>query len=335
MPAAAPVKTNDDSSKETVAKDGMPERFEFDHKLFRSSEEALFRRSSDGSKEPVFVLSIEGSEFALPFAGILREFGIEEDSDDSRMLDLVTEALHYQRVIHPGDPVPKEMITGEASWEITEDHRRIAMQRLNVQLAGWMTGEDRLITDPEQLQQIAEDPTTRAKVNEAIGEAVKALNLEENGKEILLERIEALVDDLAGVEALRDYLDRIILIESKARGLRRLYAEEQSMLDIAEPVTQLVTLARSGFEDDFEMIDAQTGEIIAVLRNMEAQTKFIREMRDDLHQRLVEWEEIFETWGPVRVARSDENANVLRISYRFLAPRYMQVDEWDLHSKVG
>ena len=332
MPAASSEQTSAGQRGAQGSDEFNPEHFTFEHKLFRSSEDGHFRRSADGSKEPLFVLKIDDNEFSLPFPGILKEFEIEEDAPDCRMLELVEEALHYQRVIRPGDPVPKEMITGEASWEITEDHRRIAMQRLNVQLACWMTGEERLINDPEQLQQIAEDPATRAKVKEALDQAAKQLNLGEDGKEILLGRIEELVDDLAGVESLRDYLDRIRLIEAKVQRLRRLYGNEMSILDIADPVARLTTLARTGVEDDFDMIDAQTGEVIAVLKNMEAQTKFIREMRDDLHRRLVEWEEMFEMWGPVRPVPSEENANVLRMSYRFLAPRYMQEDEWDLRS---
>ncbi len=332
MPAASPEQATAEQRGPSSSFEETPERFEFEHKLFRSSDEAEFRRSADGNKEPLFVLKIDDHEFALPFPGILREFAIDEDSRDARMLELIEEALHYQRVIRPGDPVPKEMITGEASWEITDTHRKIAMQRLNVQLVGWITGEDRVINDPEQLQQIAEDPVVRNKINEALDEAVKQLNLGDNGKEELLDRIEALVDDLAGVESLRDYLDRIRLIEAKVQRLRRIYGDEMSILDIVDPVARLTALARAGVEDDFEMIDAQTGEVVAVLRNMEAQTKFIREMRDDLHQRLVEWEEMFEMWGPVRLVQSEENANVLRHSYRFLAPRYMQVDEWDLRS---
>lgn len=335
MSALASAKPEEPAPAAKAADDTPPERFEFAHKLFRSSEEALFRRAADGSKEPLFVLCFGENEFSLPFPGIRREFELPEDSPDSLMLDLVAEALHYQRVIRPGDPIPKEMLTGEASWEITEEHRRIAMHRLNVQLAGWLTGEDVLITDPEQLEQIAEDPATRNKVNEALDAAVETLGLGEDGKEVLLDRIQSLVEDLAGVEALRDYLDRIKLIDAKVKRLRKLFGDEMSVVDVAEPVARLMRHALSGFEDDFELLDAQTGEIISVLKHMEAQTKFIRETRDDLHRRLSEWEEMFEKWGPVRMVASDDNANVLRHTYRFLAPRYMQADEWDLQNKAG
>ena len=152
------------SEAETQAgPDGAPpERFAFAHKLFRSSDDCLFRRAADGSKEPVFVLTIDDSEYVLPLDGIKAEFGLAEDSPDARMLALVEEALHYQRVIRPGDPVPREMVTGEASWEITDDHRRIAHQRINVQLTHWLAGDGELITDPDQLEQIAGEASLKS-----------------------------------------------------------------------------------------------------------------------------------------------------------------------------
>lgn len=321
-------------AQEHPADDGaIPERFEFEHKLFRSSDESLFRRSTDGTKEPLFILTIADSEYALPFEGILAEFGIEEDAPDARMLELVTEALHYQRVIRPGDPVPKEMVTGEASWAITDEHRRIAYQRLNVQLVHWLTGDSNLITDPNQLQQIADDPATRDKVNDALARAAQELGLGDDGKEIVLGQIEALAEDLAGIEALRDYLDRIRMIKEKVDGLAAAFKDEMSMLDLALPVAQLTKRALTEFEDEFELLDAQTGEIIAVLRNLEAQTKFIRDSRDSLHERLIDWDEMTEKFGPARISGNDDCGNLLREAYRFLAPRFMQVDQWDLNTK--
>ena len=328
-PAAA-----ESDSGSSAEQEAMPEVFAFQHKLFRSSEDCLFRRSADGSKEPVFVLNIAESEYALPFEGIQHEFGIDPESEDGRMLALVEEALHYTRTIRPGDPVPKEMITGEASWDITDEHRRIAQQRINVQLAGWLAGEDNLITDPDQLQQVADDPSTRKKVNEALDRAAEELGLGENGKEELLDRIEALAEDLAGIEALRDYLDRIRMIRRKVDSLSAAFSDEMSLVDLALPVSRLTRQALNEFEDEFELLDAQTGEIIGVLRNLEAQTKFIRDSRDSLRDRLVDWDEMFEKFGPARISSSDESANLLREAYRFLAPRFMQVDQWDLNTKV-
>ncbi|MSO75395.1 MAG: hypothetical protein EXQ87_00575 [Alphaproteobacteria bacterium] len=58
-------------------------------------------------------------------------------------------------------------------------------------------------------------------------------------------------------------------------------------------------------------------------------------MRDNLHRRLVVWDEMFTLWLPVRMERSEANANLLRKTYRFLAPRFMQVDEWVLLTQIG
>ena len=120
------------------------------------------------------------------------------------------------------------------------------------------------------------------------------------------------------------------MIRAKVDGLAAAFKDEMSVLDLALPVARLTQVALAEFEDEFELLDAQTGEIIAVLGNMEAQTKFIRDSRDSLHERLVDWDEMFEKFGPARVSSSGENANLLREAYRFLAPRFMQVDQWDL-----
>ena len=56
----------------------------------------------------------------------------------------------------------------------------------------------------------------------------------------------------------------------------------------------------------FTQADAQTGEILAVLRNIGPQTKFIREMRDELHNRLMLWDEMINPWTAITVEQSAE-----------------------------
>lgn len=62
----------------------------------------------------------------------------------------------------------------------------------------------------------------------------------------------------------------------------------------------LIRAPLADFDSMFTQADAQTGEILAVLRNIGAQTKFIREMRDELHHRLMLWDEMITPWPPPR-----------------------------------
>ena len=84
----------------------------------------------------------------------------------------------------------------------------------------------------------------------------------------------------------------------------------------------------------FDQIDAQTGEIIAVLRNIGAQTKYIHQVRDDLYCRLIVWDEMFKLWKAQNASRSLQTEELLRKTYQFLAPRFMQEDKWVLFSQL-
>ena len=138
----------------------------FDQKFFTAVEGSYFRRSAH-TDEAVFILNLGGEEVVLPIPGICREFEIEENTHDYNMLQMVITGLYYVKVLMPEDTFPKELLTSEASWDITEKHRQIARQRVSMQLVSWMAGEENLITDPEQLIQIADDPAMKKKVTTA------------------------------------------------------------------------------------------------------------------------------------------------------------------------
>ncbi len=328
--------TSQDVDKRTAAPDAQIDeipRLHFEHKLFGAVDGACFRRSPTDRKQPIFVMDFGGNEVSLPFEGIKQEFEIEDDSPDGQMLELVAQCLRFVKAIRPGDPLPKEIVTGEASWEITKEHREVAYHRLTTQLASWLTGDQHLITDREELLQIAEDPATKKKINEAFGEAAAYLGLAREDKDQVVDLITRLADDLAGIEALRDAFKSVLMMQVKIQGLRRAFGNEMSVLEVADPVARLMAIAASEFADQFELIDAQTGEIMAALKNIEAQSKFIREARDRLYQDLVEWNDMFQQWSQSQVARNDANVLLLRKTYRFLAPRYVKNDDWDLKTK--
>ncbi len=306
----------------------------FQHTFFTSIEGAYFRLTEQ-TEEPVLVLSIGDNNVILPFPGIRREFDIPEDSDDGAMLDMVAEGLHYVNILKPGDPIPKEILTGEASWEVSDRHRQIAYQRLTMQLVTWLTGDEVLLTDPDYLLQIADDPATKAKVKKAFEEAAAQLGEDRGNTDAVVELIEKLAEEFAHIEALRDRYAKVVEIAEKIQKLRKLYGREQSALEIADPVARLITFAVKGFGETFDQVDAQTGEIISVLKNIETQTQYIHDIRNDLFRRLAAWDDMFEKWDSAIVARGENSRELLRLSYRFLAPRYMQVDEWVLLTKGG
>ena len=106
-------------------------------------------------------------------------------------------------------------------------------------------------------------------------------------------------------------------------------------METVDQVARLSQRALTIFREYFDQVDAQTSEILAMLKNIESQIDYIRNMRDELHRRLLPWEEYIQTWKTVYVVRSDDNTSHVRDLYQFLAPRFMQVHEWVLVTKRG
>lgn len=321
-----------DPSAETAPGSGDVVRFV--HKVFSSMPEAYFRLSEQDRDLPVMMVPFGDNSVALPFDGLRKEFGIEKGSADDKMLELVAEGLNFVVLLRPGDPIPAELLTGAPSAEISPDHRQIAYHRLTMQLVTWVTGDESLITDREQLAQIAEDPGTKKRVNEGLGEAAKRLGLPAGEKEKILELMGRLADDLAAIEALRDRFRGVEAMDRKIQDLRGVIKSQQIMIELLDPVARLMTTAAKQFRDEFDEIDAQTGEIIALLKNIDSQLVYIREKRNDLHKRLMAWDETLDAWDEAKIEDCEATLRLLRETYRFLAPRFMAVDEWALVTKA-
>ncbi len=323
----------DNKSKDKPALAELEGEITFEHKFFSSFEDLYFRVTDAG--EPVAVLKLAANEAVLSLEGIKREFMLKEDSHDFRMLDKVAEGLQFVRGLRPGDPLPKEVTTREASWEPQDRHRRIAYQRLTMQLVTWLTGNEHVISSVAELAQVADDPQVKKNIQLAFTEAAEELGLGRENRDEVVRYIETLAQELAYIEALRDTFGEVQKIDEKVQGLRRLYGADRSMIDTTDQVARLSQRALKLLQDYFDQVDAQTGEILSMLKNIENQIGYIREVRDALHCRLLPWEDFIQIWKTVFVVRSDENTNRIRDIYQFLAPRYMQFNDWVLVTRRG
>lgn len=308
-------------------------RIRFDHWFFHKMEDVHFQLS-DADKEPTLIASYSKNDVVLTFKGIAKEFNILPDSADGQMLDQVGRGLKYVKGLRIGDPLPKEILTREASWTLSPRHQEIAYQRVSLQLVNWLSGGETMITDPDELLQLADDPLTKKQISVAFGEAADKLGYGRDEKEKVVRHVEELAKELAYIEALRDRFRRIKVMDEKIQGLRRLYGREKSVLEIADQVARLGERAVKEFEKMFLEIDAQTGEILSVLRNLSTQIPYIRDRRDDLHIRLMAWDDLLDRWHQAQVKMSQTNLTLLRETYKFLAPRFMVVKEWVLMSKL-
>ena len=316
----------------TKSDDDVP-KIRFDHWFFHKMEEIHFQLSGS-EKEPTMVGKYSKNDVVLTIKGITKEFNIDPKSPDGWMLEQISKGLKYVKGLCMGDPLPKEILTREASWTLSKRHQEIAYQRVSLQLVNWMSGGDNMITDPDELLQLAEDPAIKKQINNAFGEAAEKLGYGRDEKEKVVKHVEELAKELAYIEALRDRFRRIKIMDDKIQELRRLYGREKSVLEIADQVARLGQRAVKELEAMFLEVDAQTGEILSVLKNLRTQIPYIRDKRDDLHIRLMAWDDILDRWQQAEMKISQQNPVLLRDTYKFLAPRFMMVKEWVLMSKL-
>ena len=308
-------------------------KIQFSHWFFHKMEDIHFQIAAS-DKEPTLVAKYAKNDVVLTLKGIMKEFDIDPTSADGVMLEQVGKGLKYVKGLRLGDPLPKEILTREASWSLSPRHQEIAYQRVSLQLVNWMSGGETVITDPDELLQLAEDPAIKKQISAAFGEAADKLGYGKDEKEKVVQHVEELAKELAYIEALRDRFRRIKIMDDKIQQLRRLYGREKSVLEIADQVARLGERAVREFEAMFDELDAQTGEILAVLKNLSTQVAYIRDKRDELHIRLMAWDDILDRWQTADMKISQQNPVLLRDTYKFLAPRFMAVKEWVLMSKL-
>jgi hypothetical protein len=299
------------------------------HRAFAMFGDPLFRRAeSDGA--PVMVVHLGEKEAAIPLVALKREFGIEDASDDGRMLDLVVQSLDFIAGLRIGDALPPEVLSGQASWEPDAVHLQIANARLQWQLVTWLnsgTGADAEHLDPESLLQVADDPARRQQVQDAFAKAAVALGLPDRAAVIGL--VEDLARELAYIEALRDrLLRRAKVMAGKLNRIAKVFRGDASHLETLTQVRRLAATALKQISRRFDELDAQTGEVMSALRNADSQRTFIRSNRDWLYRTQRAWQSLLAEWELAGIGFDEGILQLLNRTYQFLAVRFMPVTEW-------
>lgn len=250
------------------------------------------------------------------------EFGIGPNSHDGKLIDLAVAALRYVPDIKPGDSIPSEILTGEASWTVGPKHKKSAEQRLQVQLLSWVSGKEVLLTDPKEIAMFLEQIENREKLRQAFRSAAKALGYEPENTESVIKQLELLARELCYIEALRDRYAMIPKIAEKLAILGRSFGSDRNAKMELTRVQSLLQTGMQEYSAIFAEADAQTGEIISALKSIDRQVQYIRSTRDDLHFLLMQWEPHINDlwkWHTRRVPETDRAFSNL---YRFLAPRF-------------
>jgi hypothetical protein len=309
--------------------DSAPLLCHLEHPVFSRVGEPLFRRAeSDGT--PVMVVQLGDREAVLPLRSLQREFGIPDDSADGRMLAQIAGSLDFVAGLRPGDPLPAEVLSGEASWDPSPAHFQIANARLRLQLVAWLradkSGTENTL-DPKALIAAAEDPGLRQQVQEAFRRAAEELG--RPTPESVIELVEDLGRELAYIEALRErLLGRVQVMSAKLERLTQAFRGDAAQLETLTQVRRLTGVALKQIGRRFTELDAQTGEVMQTLRNLESQRTFIRSNRDWLYRTQRAWQPVLLDWDQAGFGFDEHTRALLLRTYQFLAPRFMAVTEW-------
>jgi hypothetical protein len=300
--------------------------FSFQNKVF-SLEGGYFSMARDG-REPVFHVMLGDLRASLPLPTLRDEFNIADDSPDGALLGIVEKSLRFVKVISPNDSIPRELLDGSASWSVDDRHRLIAQSRLAIQVSTWLSGEEAVISDIEQLQQLADDPATKQRVQNAIGEIAEKLGLGRDGKQLVMDKIDQFAREICYIEALRERYGNVRQIVATLNRLMKIYRADKSVCEDMVRILQLLRAPIGDFDATFELFDAQTGQILTVLQRFTSQVDFVREMRNDLHQRLMKWDDLLAKWEGMTATRSPEAEALIKETYRFVAFHFPQMQSW-------
>ena len=294
------------------------------HRAFNVLPGVTFRRAADG----VAVMTVPLGETlaCVTLPSLKREFAIGDDSDDGRMLALIAEALDFVGSLRPGDRLPAEVLHGGASWTAGSHYHAIAAARLQRQLVSWLASMGGTV------EHLDEGDGVRAKLQAALDAAATALNLP--SASAVLDLIEALAEELAYIEALRDVLlRRVRSMVKKVNQMSLRRARDPVHQETMTQVQRLSDIALRQLNDRFAELDARSAEVLTALRPIDAERTFIRSTRDWLYRTSRAWAPILDEWARVGLVQDEFAWGLLSRTYQFLAPRYMPVTDWQSASR--
>jgi uncharacterized coiled-coil DUF342 family protein len=218
---------------------------------------------------------------------------------------------------------------------VEERHRTAAHARIKIQLATLLTGREDQVIQADQIEQLVDDPEIKRRVQEAFSLVAEKLGLPPERKQEVIGKIEQLGHELSFIEGLRERFTSITDIPPKIERLSKFYGNQTTTWDELSRVKVLLQEAIADIETVFDMMDAQTCEILTVLRSFDLHIGLIREARDDLHRRFMDWDEVIEPWqSETGAERSDEIEQLVRHTYRLLAQKFPQTQEWALVNRA-
>ncbi len=243
---------------------------------------------------------------------------------------MIERSLRYVKEIRPNDSIPREILDGTASWSVEDRHRLIAKGWLSLQIASWLTGEQAVSVDRDALERLVEDPLTKRKVDEAFGAIADKLEIGRARRQEVVDRIDDLARELSFIEALRERCGCVKDLVNKLNQLARAYRKDDSITQDISRVRALLLKPQQEFDTLLAQRDAMTGDIVAVLKKFDTHVELVRDMRDQLHTKLMLWDDVIELWKAIEPVRGEKSERAVKETYRFVARHFPQRQDWKL-----
>ncbi|MHB1204096.1 MAG: hypothetical protein ACYCZX_00900 [Rhodospirillaceae bacterium] len=300
--------------------DGGSTTFVFANLVFKAPGARFIGQGT--ARTPMFSIDLGDTEGLLSISALKRQFKIEPDSPDDRMIALAMRGLNYVADIRPGDNIPNEILTGKASWTIDQRHTEIARKRLEMQLLASVDKKQVTLHDTREITAYLEQTENKAKLRQAFRAAATAMGRPADDHGHVLEQLGAIARELAYIEALREWFLQVGSLNKKVPLVLKAYDSDRRLKGELVQMLALLPPAIKEYRTIFAAVDAESGDIIAALTAIAEKIAVIRDRRDQLHGLTLVWRDIVAEWKGFSREQAPRYLSSAQATYRFLATRH-------------
>ncbi|MBN9495368.1 MAG: hypothetical protein J0H39_01330 [Alphaproteobacteria bacterium] len=298
--------------------------FVFVHRVF-AAPGAVFKLDAN-TGEPVLALDLGNVKACLPFPALIKAFEIAPDSPDSRQLDAVAKGLRHVRRIAPGDSIPAELLDGSASWKVEAHHAAAARGKLFAGLLAAL-GKRPNAKTPRDYAVLAENASLLPELADGYKLLAGKMGLDAKLAGDAEAIVEALAEEFAYIEALRERVGSTRALVDTLRNLRDAYRRDRSTLDQIARIVQLLERPIAAYERRLHRLDLKIADTIDAVLNMTQRIALAREVRDRLHAETMRWDDLLALWNGGVSARG-QRARIDE-TYRFAARHFPIASDWN------